>query len=184
MSKKQRASRFDLEKVDHFRSGLLRVLEGDDRAAAIIGGSFVETALEQVLRSHLCDDKNTMEAMFGPQGYLATFAAKIDMCYALGFVGKQTHTNLKLMKDIRNRFAHSIVELTDDEQLTEVSFSTKPVSSWCDSIRPPFKSSADHPERKKDRRNKFNLMCIHFVVHLLLEGRNPDAKQLGKNLFP
>src|ERR1700733_12022769 len=149
MSKKQRASRFDLERVDHIRTGLVHILEGDDRAAAIIGGAYVETALEQVLRSHLCGDPKAMESIFGPQGYLATFAAKIDMCYALGFVGKQTHTNLKLMKDIRNRFAHSIVELTDDEELTAVSFSTKPVSSWCDSIKPSFKSSADHPERKK-----------------------------------
>jgi DNA-binding MltR family transcriptional regulator len=97
----------------------------DDRSAAIVFASYVETALEIAIRTHFVDDPETNKRLFSygnGEGFLAGFAAKISMAEALGVFEKRMYQDLSLIKNIRNAFAHSGVEVT---------FATSEISAAC-----------------------------------------------------
>lgn len=92
-----------------------------DRSAALLSTSFLDTVLEEVLKSFFVDDKNT-DKLF--QGYapLSSFSAKIDIMYALGLINKDMLTDISTVRKIRNHFAHS---------WQDISFDKSPISALC-----------------------------------------------------
>jgi hypothetical protein len=54
-----------------------------DRAAAIVGGSIVELALQSALEAQLHRDEKLTDSLFRPSGAFGAFATKIN----LGFFG-------------------------------------------------------------------------------------------------
>ena len=79
----------------------------EDRAAAIIEVTNLETELENAIRSKMVSLNNTEHGeIFTGQGALATFGARIKIAYALGIFGKQTRKDLETIRAIRNAFAH------------------------------------------------------------------------------
>ncbi len=62
---------------------------GNDRATAVILGSYVERSLQNrlmtVMRDHV--DAENGKALSGEQGPLGTFSRKIIMAYALKLIG-------------------------------------------------------------------------------------------------
>ena len=57
--------------------------EKDDRNIVIMGSSFLEMALDHVLRAFLPEDDTEVEKLFNSgNGALATFSSKISMVYA------------------------------------------------------------------------------------------------------
>jgi DNA-binding MltR family transcriptional regulator len=98
-----------------------------DRGVAIVGGSFVETFLEKLLKSFLrSDDETALREMFRTSGPLGTFSAKIRLGFLLRFYGAKAHRELHFIKDIRNRFAH---------ELGHISFSSRPIDQWCRELK-------------------------------------------------
>src|SRR5262245_7114939 len=77
-------------------------------ATAILAAVLIEYDLEQLLRSRLKhkDDK-TWAMLVGDNGPLNSFSSKIVMGYALGIYDKGMHSNLNIVRNIRNAFAHS-----------------------------------------------------------------------------
>ena len=63
-----------------------------DRAAAIVGTSFLEHELEGALKETFrrFDDKDDLERIFGVRGILSGFYAKFQMAYALKIIGPAT----------------------------------------------------------------------------------------------
>jgi DNA-binding MltR family transcriptional regulator len=51
---------------------------------------------------------NKAERIFN--GPLRSFAAKIDVAYAFELIDDELHDDLTIIRDIRNAFAHSVVE--------------------------------------------------------------------------
>lgn len=99
-----------------------------DRAAAILAVSFLEDRLATLLQAWLVDDPKTVRKMFSGSGPLATFSAKIDMCFLLGIIEKGRHRELHLVRNIRNKFAHGLEALT---------FETPGIRDQCESFSPP-----------------------------------------------
>jgi hypothetical protein len=112
----------------------LKALQGEDthnadRATAIIGGSFLESALETLILSRLIHNlgkDGRLELFDGERGApLGSFSARIKMAYALGIYGPKTRDHLNNIRAIRNAFAHSSAGLT---------FNTKEVSDAIESL--------------------------------------------------
>jgi len=76
-----------------------------DRAAAVLGGSFVETMLLDLLRAYLVADPK-VEELFEGDRPLATFSARINVAFALGLLPPNLYSDLNLVRHIRNHFAH------------------------------------------------------------------------------
>jgi len=95
-----------------------------DRACAVLAGAFLDSLLERLLRRAIV--QNAPSSIFDGQGPLATFSAKIDMAYSLGFLPNPEHRDLNIIRKIRNDFAHAVDH--------DPSFSTNSVADRTQSL--------------------------------------------------
>jgi hypothetical protein len=89
---------------------------GSDRAIAVMFGSYVETGLKRYLLSKLRDDldSNDRSKLFDFVGPLGDFASKITIAYAFTLIGPVTRSDLEIIRQLRNGFAHSRVSFNFD----------------------------------------------------------------------
>jgi DNA-binding MltR family transcriptional regulator len=92
-----------------------------DRAAAVLAGSFLEEFLGQFLRQFLAKEPE-VEPLFGHYGPLGTFAARIDLAFAMGLIYREVWQDLHYIRKVRNHFAHHPLD---------TSFESSPVRDWC-----------------------------------------------------
>jgi hypothetical protein len=80
----------------------------DDRTAAIVGLAFLEINLALAIMARLRDiDGIEQKHLFdNPLSLLGSFSAKIAIGYAQNLFGENVRSDLKNLKNIRNRFAH------------------------------------------------------------------------------
>lgn len=79
-----------------------------DRAAALIAASFLEDRLEELIKTKFVEDNNLLSRMFKGYGPLASFSAKIDISVLMGLNDEAIAEMLRVIKNIRNDFAHDI----------------------------------------------------------------------------
>lgn len=75
-----------------------------DRACAVLAGSFLDSALEELFHARMIT--RAPGALFDGNGPASGFAAKIDLAYALGWISPSEHEDLHTVRRIRNAFAH------------------------------------------------------------------------------
>lgn len=94
--------------LGQYTANLLKFRGYTQPGSALAGGALLEGLLEEVIKEQLVSLSKTMtERIFEGYGPLATFAAKIDIAFALGLASDQMRTEMNNIKDIRNKFAHS-----------------------------------------------------------------------------
>ena len=99
----------------------------DDRSTAILLSAYLDICLEVLLRECIVNS-GEVEDLFGEQGSLGTFSAKIDMAYAINLLPKTFRADLHQIRKIRNRFAHDLHGLT---------FSTNDIQNHCRALTTP-----------------------------------------------
>lgn len=106
---------------------LMKSTKYDDRAAAIVFGSMLEHALEVSITATLYGTKDSKKHLFSydEDGVLASFASKISIGYGLGLYERGMRDDLRLIKDIRNVFAHARVR---------IDFEHAAISAACDAL--------------------------------------------------
>ena len=101
-------------------NGFLEELKaGTDRETAILAGAYLEQGLAILLSKFIIQDEEVITNLFdGTFSPLNTFNQKILTAYSLGLVSQQEYHDLKIIKDIRNKFAHELQGITfDNEQI-------------------------------------------------------------------
>lgn len=78
--------------------------EQSDRAAVVLGVATLDALLERLLRAWLAPD--TPDSLYHPSGALSTLSSKTDLAYSLGLISKQEWHDLRLLRKVRNDFAH------------------------------------------------------------------------------
>lgn len=101
-----------------------------DRGAAVLAGSYVVAVLGAFLQSHT-QDRSVAGRMFEEGGSITSFAQRIDTAQAFGFLSSELCADLRLVRKIRNHFAHYPME---------ASFETDPVRGLASSLS-TFKSA-------------------------------------------
>src|SRR5450830_482812 len=99
-----------------------------DRAAAIIGGAFLEDYLESMLQYYFIADTKHDSVIFEGNGPLSTFSAKISLCYRIGLISKNEYEKLEAIRAIRNKFAH---------ELSFLNFFDQSIAARCKNIEYP-----------------------------------------------
>lgn len=97
-----------------------------DRAAAIVGSSLVEHCLTEALRAHLHKADKITDELFRTTGAFGAFATKINLGLLTGIYGDGAHKELSILKDIRNKFAHS---------LDAIDFKTQQIEAWTKNLK-------------------------------------------------
>jgi hypothetical protein len=86
-----------------------------DRAAAVLGGALLDELLSRLFRARLTADANP--DLLRERGALGSFAARIDIAYALGWLSPVERDDLHILRGIRNDFAHAVEHtLTFEDQ--------------------------------------------------------------------
>src|ERR1019366_118088 len=93
----------------------------DERAIAIIGATFLDSILVDILAAFMIDDEKEVEKLLSYDGALGTFFGRINAAYCLGLICKTVRDDLLVVNKIRNKFAHEL----------HASFDTDPVRGWC-----------------------------------------------------
>lgn len=145
-----------------------------DRALVVIVGSMIEDFLAQTLKACMRNPANHRERaeLWGTQGLLGTFSAKIKMAYALSIIDGGLRDRLDILREMRNACAHSQMP---------IDFKTAVLVEACRHFldakyKPEFKikNEAD----RKDVRHAFygeTLRLMTSISDLTLHKLQPNA---------
>jgi DNA-binding MltR family transcriptional regulator len=103
-----------------------------DRGAAIVGAAWLEESISAALESFLHSHPKSWERLLGGNGPLGTFSAKIDLSRLLGLTTDAIWSDLHILRDIRNQFAHQVAHKTDQSKL---NFKTPHIRDKCLALR-------------------------------------------------
>jgi Domain of unknown function (DUF4145) len=98
----------------------------DDRSAALTAGALADTGLMVGIANVLRPDAKEIDSYFWTKrAKYRTFATRIDKAASLGLIGAATKRNLNVIRQVRNAFAHSMIEVT---------FATPPIEAACSTL--------------------------------------------------
>lgn len=80
--------------------------EESDLAVVLVGTSYVDACLAAVLASYMIESSVTSRLLAPQTGVLGSLAARADICYCLGLIHKMAYSDMRVMAEIRNQFAH------------------------------------------------------------------------------
>jgi hypothetical protein len=81
--------------------------EKNDRGAAILLAANLENALQYTIEKFLESGGASMSELFGHNSPIGSFSSKIIIAHSLRILGKETRSNLDIIRTIRNAFAHA-----------------------------------------------------------------------------
>src|SRR5690606_22018782 len=100
----------------------------------ILTASALDTFLQMLITSIMPNLNSALtEKMFSGYGPFSSFSAKIDSAYAMGLIDKEMHTEMHIVRNIRNKFSHP-------KDFKPVTFEDKSLQS----IFEQFKDYNDH----------------------------------------
>lgn len=128
----------------------------DERAIAIIGGTFLEMLLEHILYAFLPEDDKEVEKLMQFNGVLGNFSNKISMAYCLGLIDKIIKDDLNLIRKVRNEFAHDLY----------ASFESGKITSWCKQLKWHKEMLTPDPPSDATTRDYFQVGVNTLISHL------------------
>lgn len=88
--------------------------------------------MSAALEAFLYSDPKSWGRLFVGNGPLSTFSSKIDLCSLLGMINGTIKSDLHIIREIRNEFAHQIVHRFEH---TKLSFATSHIQDKCKAIK-------------------------------------------------
>jgi hypothetical protein len=99
----------------NFGNALMSVIRHTHASVVMMAVAILEYQLERAIKTKMHHLNGSMnKRLFEGYGPLSTFAAKIDVAYVLDTISKDTYDELVIIKDIRNKMAHSKANLSLD----------------------------------------------------------------------
>lgn len=130
---------------------------GTDRVSAIMGMALVENNLMSAIESALADRSNTNALFFDAGAPFGTLRARIVAAQAMGLIDTRTASDLDLMRDIRNQFAHSLLK---------IDFANEHIADACAKIV-PWQFEQEMDESFSPSRRRFQGACWEITTLLL-----------------
>jgi DNA-binding MltR family transcriptional regulator len=89
---------------------LIKLLSQQSEAGnALVIAGLIDDDLQKLLLTAMRELSSKMvDRLFDGYGPLKDFAAKIDVAFAFNLIDEKTHSDLRIIKDVRNKFAHAI----------------------------------------------------------------------------
>jgi hypothetical protein len=143
--------------------------ELNDRGACILISANLENALDAALQQVLSPP---YDDMFEADGPLATFARKISVARALRIIGPVTNENLRLIRHVRNAFAHAKIPI--EFKTPEIKALIDDLSPYNMSVTPPVVTKSDKAFRSP--RNIFEDVCNSISEMLYIYSLGPKLQ--------
>lgn len=93
------------------------------RGCTLVGAALLDERLLKLLRARMIPraTANKFDSIFEGYGPLATFSARTNLSYLLGFIANNIYQDLCVIREIRNRFAHSSEDLDFNNENVKAS---------------------------------------------------------------
>lgn len=130
--------------------------EPNDIAIVIVGGSFLDSLLENILVEFFPENDNEVKVLFDKDKPLGTYSGKVRMAYCLGLVEKVVKDDLKVVGQIRNEFAHNL----------ETSFSDTKIIDWCKKLKWHEIMLMQPPPNEATPRDLYQVGVHTLISHL------------------
>lgn len=95
------------------------------RGQVLTCSGFLEQQLRNILDAFMISECKSSDLLDGPNSPFGTFSARTSTCHALGLISDIEFHDLKLIRQIRNDFAHDF----------KVTFDTQSVVSRCATLK-------------------------------------------------
>lgn len=115
------------EVANEYAETYKEIATGSDRSCAILAAAEVERYLETFIVLNLANTTGEVfKRLTDQNGPLGSFSSKIILAFAMGIIDKPTYNDLNSIRNIRNVFAHSVLN---------VSFETPQVTRECENLQ-------------------------------------------------
>ncbi len=122
-------------KIDenYFDEVVKELARESDRGCAIVGAVYLDDLLEQVLNSYLIQNKESVKELLSSKNTNAvinSFGAKIELAFGIGLITKEDRRELKIIKSIRNKFAHNLKLKFEESPIVDMCRELKAISAY------------------------------------------------------
>jgi|GEM_PF-1802399 len=155
-----------------------------DRGAALVAAAFLENVLETVLRAFFIDEQNVsknksvVRKVFNK--YLESFTSRIDLAYCLGLIGPNAYYDLNLIRNIRNKFAHSYKSINfEDDEVKADCENLKTAKHFFDRVS---KHNTGWDYKETTNRDLFAITVTLLTSNLLVRGLGQKHVPQGKDM--
>ncbi|MBI9110096.1 hypothetical protein [Maridesulfovibrio ferrireducens] len=133
------------------------LLQESDRGVFIVATALLDSFMVELLRYELkkCNSNKTVKEEFIKS--LHSYHKRMTACHALGFIPKDVHDELSLIKKIRNSTAHNYSNFSLDDiedEIMRLSLADVNSNVW-DLLNKAEKKSSKNPEEVSVSRLKF-----------------------------
>ena len=120
------------------------------RGRVMIAAAYLDELLKRTMLGYMRDVNEARDLVAGHHAPLGTFDARIEACFAFGLINDEERSELKLIRRIRNDFAHD----------PKASFTDRSISDRCRELK--FRMPGDgEPERY------FTSAVVPLIMRLL-----------------
>jgi DNA-binding MltR family transcriptional regulator len=169
-----------IEELSERSQALLEIMYGEepDMACVLIGTSYLEQTLASLLERFFIKG-NTVKKLLNPGGgTLGSFQSRADVGYCLGLIPKSLYQNLRVVGEIRNKFAHSYLSLSlDDPEIAGmIEKLTFPIFKEVVTAEDRAHNQDYFSARVTNSRERFKLVVVMMVNRLLLTGLSVEHR--------
>jgi DNA-binding MltR family transcriptional regulator len=110
--------------------------DSDDRTAVIVGSTLLDQRLSAYVRALAVPDDKLVDGILDsrrPYAVLGSFSSKIKVLRAFGMLSADEAADLDLIRDIRNDFAHNILQCSFTDP--EVVAHTQKLTLGCKAVK-------------------------------------------------
>lgn len=145
---------------EEFKKALAELEEEGDRAAAIVGGSIIESFLEKGILMRLLPLSPALrESIFSGYGPLSSMSAKIDISFALGLFGDHVRIDLHHIRRVRNEFAHH----------PNRDFNHPNIAKWCEPLETIERAENPTEGVPANLKNRIRfIQAVHLICGLII----------------
>lgn len=117
-----------------------------ERGQVLICASMIDDLLMRILQAFLIDGKSSSKLLIGFNAPLGSFSARQEATHAMGLVTELEYRDIKIIREIRNGFAHGISASFEDKSIiskcAELSFAAKSYEGCIVNVRSQFSTAA------------------------------------------
>lgn len=159
---------------EQLNATLKDIFQQSDRASAIVSSAMIEEILERLLLSFLMEHKQVKKDLFEGIAPISTLSAKNYLAYYLGLLTQIEFEDIKLIKAIRNEFAHT---------MTNIDFETPSIKNKCLQLK-TLNNTPNPPEDIQKLRSLVSTKILFKInVTFLAENLNRKISKI-KHITP
>lgn len=154
---------YDPSKDSEFKDFSNELEKESDRGIAIICHAYIEDLLKELLKKRLIEDKIFLKRLEKS----ISFEQLLTLCFISGVVSKKERQDIKLLDEIRNKFAH---------RRKANSFDYANICEKCNKLRIPKSIAGESTRKKYISTAAYYIQILNLKLRYTKKVKNVEAE--------